>query len=69
MKDYSYLEKIYNFADENGFKSVHVTTTERRNKRGYYDFVEITLVVPKPSQNKPTSADEAQKEEVTNNDI
>ena len=43
---YEHVATIYNFAKEHGYKVQSFNTSERRNKRGAYNYVEVALVVP-----------------------
>ena len=42
-----YLEKLYAFARENGYKVKNLNVNERRNQRGRYDYVELVLIIPR----------------------
>ena len=52
MDNYDYLEKLYAFASENGYKVKNLTVNERRNQRGRYDYVELALVIPREPARK-----------------
>ena len=43
---YEHVATIYNFAKEHGYKVQSFNTSERRNKKGAYNYVEVALVVP-----------------------
>ena len=47
-----YLEKLYAFARENGYKVKNLNVNERRNQRGRYDYVELALVIPREPARK-----------------
>ncbi len=52
MDNYDYLEKLYAFASENGYKVKNLNVNERRNQRGRYDYVELALVIPREPARK-----------------
>lgn len=43
---YEHVARIYDFAKENGYKVQHFNTSERCNKKGAYNYVEVALLVP-----------------------
>lgn len=43
---YEHVAKIYDFAKANGYKVQSFNTSERHNRRGAYNYVEVALVVP-----------------------
>ena len=75
MDNYDYLEKLYSFARENGFKVKNLNVNERRNQRGRYDYVELVLIIPReePARKLETIINELEaeleKDEVNNNEI
>ena len=75
MDNYDYLEKLYSFARENGFKVKNLNVNERRNQRGRYDYVELVLIIPReePARKLETIIneleEELEKDEVNNNEI
>lgn len=44
--DYGHVAKIYEDAKRNGFKISNFNTNTRHNKKGYYEYVEVTYIVP-----------------------
>lgn len=52
MEKYDYIAKLYTFASENGFKIKNLNVGERRNERGYYDYVSLALIVPREPSRK-----------------
>ena len=67
-----YLEKLYAFARENGYKVKDLNVNERRNQRGRYDYVELVLIIPRePALNSATETEEdlEKDKEVKNNEI
>lgn len=69
-----YLEKLYAFARENGYKVKDLNVNERRNQRGRYDYVELVLIIPRePARTLETTIheleEELEKDEVINNEI
>ena len=46
MSNYDHVAAIYDFAKENGYKVQDFNTSERRNKRGRYNYVKVAFVVP-----------------------
>lgn len=72
MERYDHVAKIYDFAKENGYKVQSFNTLERRNKRGFYNYVEVAFVVPtEPSLTSTTTETEKdlEKDEVNNHEI
>ncbi len=75
MDNYDYLEKLYSFARENGFKVKNLNVNERRNQRGRYDYVELVLIIPReePARKLETIINELEaeleKDEVNNDEI
>lgn len=79
MGEFAFLEKLYTFAKENGYKVEDLNVGDRRSKRGYYKYVTLALIIPgkenedtqdahETTENKTISA-QAQKEEVINHEI
>lgn len=70
-----YLEKLYAFARENGYKVKDLNVNERRNQRGRYDYVELVLIIPReePARKLETIVheleEELEKDEVIRNEI
>jgi len=67
-----YLEKLYAFARENGYKVKDLNVNERQNQRGRYDYVELVLIIPRePALNSATETEEdlEKDKEVKNNEI
>lgn len=70
-----YLEKLYAFARENGYKVKDLNVNERRNQRGRYDYVELVLIIPReePARKLETIVheleEELEKDEVIQNEI
>ena len=70
-----YLEKLYAFARENGYKVKNLNVNERRNQRGRYDYVELVLIIPReePARKLETIVheleEELEKDEVIQNEI
>ena len=76
---YDHVAAIFDFAKEHGYKVQNFTTATRENKKGAYNYVDLSLVVPCEQPRKLvniineletelTSA-EAQKDEVKNNEV
>jgi len=52
--DYKHVATIYEDAKRNGFKIAHFNTNTRHNEKGYYEYVEVTYIVPVvPESEKP----------------
>jgi len=77
---YDHVAAIFEFAKAQGYKVQNFTTATRENKKGAYNYVELSLVVPCEQPHKPfeqvlkeieddiNSSDE-QKVEVLNNEV
>lgn len=78
---YDHVAAIFEFAKAQGYKVQNFTTATRENKKGAYNYVELSLVVPCEQPHKKTleevlkeieddlnSSDE-QKEEVIKNEV
>lgn len=50
-KAYEHVAAIYEFAAAMGYTIKTFKTSERRSKKGAYNFVELTLVAPEEAQN------------------
>ena len=46
MGEYDFLEKLYSFAKVNGYRVEDLNVGDRRNKRGFYKYVTLALVIP-----------------------
>ena len=80
MGEYDFLEKLYSFAKENGYRVEDLNVGDRCNRKGEYKYVTLALIVPgkeyeplsksqhETTENKTISA-QAQKAEVINNEV
>ena len=62
--DYSHVAKIYEDAKKNGYKIANFNTNTRHNKKGYYEYVEVTYIVPLADP-----AEDQKENEVNNNEV
>lgn len=70
MDNYDYLEKLYRFASENGYKVKNLNVNERRNQRGRYDYVELVLIIPRePARTLETTISELEEELEKDNEV
>ena len=68
MEDnYGHVARIFEDAKKNGYKIQNFNTGVRHNKKGYYQYVEVTYIVPYILDSK--SDPEDQKEEVNKNEV
>ena len=70
MDKYDYVPKILSFATENGYKVKNLNVGERRNKRGYYDYVELALIIPRePARKLETIINEIEENLEKDNEV
>lgn len=81
MGEYEFVEKLYSFAKENGYRVEDLNIGDRRNNKGTYKYVTLALIVPgkdyKPftksqletTEQKTTITPDGEKEQVIKNEI
>lgn len=50
---FAFASDIQKLADEKHIKVTHFQTSERRSKRGGYDYLTVSFVVPRPDRDEP----------------
>ena len=77
---FAFASDIQKLADEKHIKVTHFQTSERKSKRGSYDYLTVSFVVPRPDRDEPPKksledhineleAELEKDEEVNNNEI
>ena len=51
-KSFEFISDLTELAKEREIKLVNVSVSDRRNKRGEYDFIELSFLCPKPGERK-----------------
>jgi hypothetical protein len=49
----AFASDIQKLADEKHIKVTHFQTSERKSKRGSYDYLTVSFVVPRPDRDEP----------------
>lgn len=84
-KSFDFISDLTDLAKERKIKLVNVSVSDRRNKRGEYDFIEVSFLSPKDEETPVKKFDleaeiaeleaeldtdeESEKEEVNSNEI
>ena len=50
---FAFASDIQKLADEKHIKVTHFQTSERKSKRGSYDYLTVSFVVPRPDRDEP----------------
>lgn len=58
MGEFEFLEKLYSFARDNGYRVEDLNVGDRRNKRGTYKYVTLALIIPGKENEAPEEAHE-----------
>jgi len=51
-KSFEFISDLTELAKEREIKLVNVSVSDRRNKRGEYDYIELSFLCPKPGERK-----------------
>lgn len=51
-KSFEFISDLTELAKSREIKLVNVSVSDRRNKRGEYDFIELSFLCPKPGERK-----------------
>ena len=51
-KSFEFISDLTDLAKEREVKLVNVSVSDRRNKRGEYDFIKLSFLCPKPGERK-----------------
>jgi len=72
MGEFDFMEKLYSFARDNGYRLENINIGDRRNKRGFYKYVTLALIVPGKENEHveaPTSDVKPTSEEITDEGV
>lgn len=50
---FAFASDIQKLADEKHIKVTHFQTSERKSKKGSYDYLTVSFVVPRPDRDEP----------------